>query len=149
MLAQMLAPAAVLVAWSIVILFWMAFTRLPALGKAGGLGNAKPGGRGQDLEGVLPDRINWKSHNYTHLMEQPTVFYAAVVIIAIMGPSAADALAAWIYVGLRVVHSIWQATVNKVPVRFMLFLAGSLVLVFLAYRALSLTLFHDPGLAPA
>ena len=52
-------------------------------------------------------------------------------------------------VGLRIVHSIWQATVNKVPVRFMLFLAGSLVLVFLAYRALSLTLFHDPGLAPA
>ena len=42
-----------------------------------------------------------------------------------------------------------QATVNKVPVRFMLFLAGSLVLTFLAYRALSLTLFHDPGLAPA
>ena len=83
MLAQMLAPAAVLVAWSIVILFWMAFTRLPALGKAGGLGNAKPGGRGQDLEGVLPDRINWKSHNYAHLMEQPTIFYATVMIIAI------------------------------------------------------------------
>ena len=51
MLAQMLAPAAVLVAWSIVILFWMAFTRVPALGKAGGLGNAKPGGRGQDVDG--------------------------------------------------------------------------------------------------
>ena len=90
MLAQMLAPAAVLVAWSIVILFWMAFTRLPALGKAGGLGNAKPGGRGQDLEGVLPDRINWKSHNYAHLMEQPTLFYAVSVIIALMGAGAVD-----------------------------------------------------------
>ena len=74
MLAQMLAPAAVLIAWSLLILFWMAFTRLPALSKAGGLGAAKPGGRGQDLEGVIPDKINWKSHNYAHLMEQPTLF---------------------------------------------------------------------------
>ena len=149
MLAQMLAPAAVLVAWSIVILFWMAFTRLPALGKAGGLGNAKPGGRGQDLEGVLPDRINWKSHNYAHLMEQPTLFYAVSVIIALMGAGALDVVFAWIYVGLRIVHSIWQATVNVVKIRFLLFLASTAALIYLAYRALALTLFHDPGLAPA
>lgn len=149
MLAQMLAPAAVLVAWSIVILFWMAFTRLPALGKAGGLGNAKPGGRGQDLEGVLPDRINWKSHNYAHLMEQPTLFYAVSVIIALMGAGALDVAFAWIYVGLRIVHSIWQVTVNVVKVRFLLFLASTAALIYLAYRALALTLFHDPGLAPA
>ena len=149
MLAQMLAPAAVLVAWSIVILFWMAFTRLPALGKAGGLGNAKPGGRGQDLEGVLPDRINWKSHNYAHLMEQPTLFYAVSVIIALMGAGALDLVFAWIYAGLRIVHSIWQVTVNVVKVRFLLFLASTAALIYLAYRALALTLFHDPGLAPA
>ena len=76
MQAQMLAPAAVLVAWSLIMLMWMAFTRLPAMKKVGsGLGEAKPGGRGQDLEGVIPDRINWKAHNYAHLVEQPTLFY--------------------------------------------------------------------------
>ena len=149
MLAQMLAPAAVLVAWSIVILFWMAFTRLPALGKAGGLGNAKPGGRGQDLEGVLPDRINWKSHNYAHLMEQPTLFYAVSVIIALMGAGAVDVVFAWFYVGLRIVHSIWQATVNVVKIRFLLFIASTIALIYLAYRALALTLFHDPSLVLA
>ena len=149
MLAQMLAPAAVLVAWSIVVLFWMAFTRLPALGKAGGLGEAKPGGRGQDLEGVLPDRINWKAHNYAHLMEQPTLFYAASVIIALLGASALDTLFAWIYVGLRIVHSIWQATVNVVKIRFLLFIASTIALIYLAYRALALTLFHDPSLVLA
>ena len=75
MQAQMLAPAAALVLWSLIMLVWLAATRLPPLFKApGGMGAAKPGGRGVDLEGVLPDSVNWKSHNYTHLMEQPTIF---------------------------------------------------------------------------
>lgn len=145
MQAQMLAPAAVLVAWSMIMLLWMAFTRIPAMSKLGGLAKAKPGGRGQDLEGVLDDRINWKAHNYAHLMEQPTLFYAVSVIIALLGAAAGDVAAAWIYVALRILHSIWQATVNVVAVRFMLFLASSLALMYLAYRAVMLTLFAAPG----
>lgn len=145
MQAQMLAPAAVLVTWSLIMLFWMAFTRLPAMSKGGGLKSAKPGGRGQDLEGVIPDRINWKAHNYMHLMEQPTLFYAASLIIAIMGAGALDVVFAWIYVGLRIVHSIWQATVNVVSIRFVIFLLSTLALLYLAWRTLALTLFADPA----
>ena len=142
MQAQMLAPAAVLVMWSLAMLFWTAFTRFPAMKKSGmDLANAAPGGRGQNLEGVLPDKVNWKSHNYTHLMEQPTLFYAASLIIALMGAAAGDVTAAWIYVGLRIIHSLWQATVNVVSVRFMLFLASTFALLYLAYRAMALTLF--------
>lgn len=140
MQAQILTPAAVLVLWSIIMLIWMATTRLPALKQLGGLGQAKPGGRGQDLEGVLPDQINWKSHNYAHLMEQPTLFYATVAILAILGPSAFDVMLAWAYVVLRVAHSIWQATVNRIPVRFSLFLLSSLCLAAMALRALGATL---------
>lgn len=146
MQAQMLGPAAVLVAWSLVMMLWMAGTRLPAMSKMGGVGKARPGGRGQDLEGVLDDRINWKAHNYAHLMEQPTLFYAVSLIIALLGAAAGDVLAAWIYVALRIVHSIWQATVNVVSVRFTLFLLSSLALIYLAFRALMLTLFADPVL---
>ena len=146
MQAQILAPAAVLIAWSLIMLFWMAFTRLPAIKKAsgGGLGQAKPGGRGQDLEGVVPDKVNWKAHNYMHLMEQPTIFYPAVVILAIMGAGALDVVFAWIYVALRIVHSVYQATVNVVAVRFLLFLLSTLSLVYLAARAVIATLFADP-----
>ncbi len=150
MQAQMLAPAAVLVAWSLIMLFWMAFTRLPAIKKVGsGLGEAKPGGRGQDLEGVIDDRINWKAHNYAHLMEQPTIFYAASVIIAMMGAGALDVAFAWGYVALRIIHSLWQATVNIVNVRFLIFLLSTLCMIHLAWRAIALTVFHDPGLAPS
>ena len=146
MQAQMLAPAAVLVLWSLLMLLWTAGTRFPALAKTDtNLANAEPGGRGQDLEDVLPAKTNWKSHNYTHLMEQPTVFYPTVVILALMGAGGLDVTLAWVYVALRIIHSIWQATVNKLPVRFSLFLLSTIALVVLAVRAVIATLFANPG----
>ena len=149
MQAQILAPAAVLVVWTMIMLFWMAGVRLPALKKAGIDLGARPGGRGQDLEGQIAPQIQWPAHNYMHLMEQPTVFYAAVVILAIMGAGALDVALAWAYVALRIIHSVWQATVNKVPVRFTLFLLSSLALLTLAIRAVIATAFADPSALPA
>lgn len=141
--SAILAPAAVLVVWTLVMLFWTALTRLPAMKKAGIDMGAAPGGRGQDLEGVLDPRVNWKSHNYAHLVEQPTIFYATVFIIALTGTGdmALNVWLAWAYVGLRIVHSLWQATVNKVPVRFAIFLLATLVLLALAIHAL-IAAFH-------
>lgn len=146
MQAQMLAPAAVLIAWSLIMLFLIPITRFPAMAKLGiSPANAPRGARGGDSEDQLPPSVNWKAHNFTHLMEQPTIFYPAVIIIAMMGAGAGDVLAAWIYVGFRVVHSLWQAFVNVVLVRFLLFLAMTLALVYLAYRAIALTLYANPG----
>ena len=143
MQAQMLAPAAALVLWTLIMLTWLAATRLPPMFKRpGGLGAAKLGGRGQDLEGVLPDSVNWKSHNYTHLLEQPTLFYATVVILALMGATAGDVMIAWGYVSLRIAHSIWQAAVNTVPVRFTLFILSTICLLLLAIHAFELTALH-------
>jgi hypothetical protein len=145
MQAQMLAPAAVLVLWSLIMLLWTAASRFPAMSKVGmDLKQATPGGRGQNLEGVLPDGVMWKSHNYTHLMEQPTIFYATVVILAITGPGATDVLLAWAYVAIRIVHSLWQATVNKLPVRFSLFMLSTACLTVLAVRAVMATLLTSP-----
>ena len=59
---------------------------------------------------------------------------------------ALDPVFAWIYVAIRIVHSIWQATVNIVSVRFLLFLLSTLALICLAWRAVALTLFADPTL---
>jgi MAPEG family len=133
-----LAPAAVLVAWSLLMLLWMAATRLPALAKLGH--PPKPGGRGQDLDGVLPDQLQWKAHNYNHLMEQPTIFYALVMILALGGYEQLDVTLAWAYVGLRVIHSLWQAVVNTIPVRLSIFMLASIVLVVLTVRALMVVL---------
>lgn len=148
MQAQILAPAAMLIAWSIVMLFWVAFVRFPAMKRLAGENGERPtaraGGRGQDLEGRIPDRAVWPAHNFTHLMEQPTIFYPAVIILAIMGAGAGDVVAAWVYVALRIVHSIWQSLVNTIPVRMVLFFASTFALIWLAARAIIATLFHDP-----
>lgn len=149
MQAQILAPAAVLVAWTLIMLIWMACTRLPAIAKNEAVKNAPPGGRGSDLNAILPAKINWKAHNHDHLHEQPTLFYAVIAILAIMGPSALDVTLAWVYVGLRIVHSIWQSLVNTIPVRLSIFLISSAVLIALTVSAICATLFADPEAIPS
>jgi len=91
---------------------------------------------------MMPAKVNWKSHNYTHLMEQPTLFYAVVAVLALAGEgSGINASLAWAYVGIRVVHSIWQSTINIISVRVALFTASTLVLWGLAINAVRATLF--------
>ena len=149
MQAQMLAPAAVLVVWTLIVLLWIIPARFGAIAKVEDKSQlGKVGGRGQDLEGKIPDKANWPAHNHTHLHEQPTLFYAVSVILAVVGAGAIDVTLAWIYVALRIVHSLWQILVNKIPLRFLLFLASSIVLIVMAVRAVMATAFADPSLAP-
>jgi uncharacterized MAPEG superfamily protein len=139
---SLLAPAAVLVLWTVIMLFWMAGTRLPALKKLGvDLSKGPPGGRGADIDPQLPPNIAWKSHNYSHLMEQPTIFYPVVIILHLAGANTPLMVGlAWGYTILRIMHSIWQATVNNVAIRFLLFLLSTLCLVGLAINAVIITL---------
>ena len=145
MTLSVLAPAAVLVLWSMIVMLWMTVTRMGAFSKAGiDLSKSPPGGRGNSLEGVLPDKVNWKAHNYSHLMEQPTIFYPAVIVLAIAGASVWDIRLAWAYVALRIIHSLWQGLVNTIPLRASLFFLSSFVLIALAIRAVIATLFAVP-----
>jgi uncharacterized MAPEG superfamily protein len=139
---NLLAPGAVLALWTLIMLGWVAVTRFSAMSKAGvDLSAAPPGGRGIDLENVLPPTINWKSHNYTHLLEQPTLFYAVIIFLHLSGGSTDLTRGlAWAYVVLRIVHSLWQATVNRIPVRFAIFALATFCLIALALLAVIATL---------
>jgi hypothetical protein len=130
------APAIALVLWSLVMLGWLAATRLPAMAKVGIELTTIVGARGANLEGVVPDKVNWKAHNYAHLMEQPTLFYATVVILGVIGQGGGINLQlAWAYVALRIAHSLVQATWNRVAVRFTLFSLSTAALLLLAFNA--------------
>ncbi|MBT2187681.1 MAPEG family protein [Sphingobium nicotianae] len=130
MSGNLIAPALALVLWSLIMLAWMFFVRLPALMKLNVSSDKARGGRGQDLDRMLPREINWVGHNYAHLMEQPTLFYATVFALVLLGQTTPVTVGlAWAYVALRVVHSVWQAKVNTIPIRAGLFFAGSFVLL--------------------
>ena len=134
MQASMIAPVMALVAWSLVMWVWMYVQRIPAMQKAG----IKP----QDARfpgslDVLPDAARQAADNYNHLMEQPTIFYAAA--LAIQAAGHADGMAvhlAWVYVGVRVLHSLLQVSLNLVPVRFLLFVASTGELAAMVVREL-------------
>lgn len=134
---NLLAPAAALIVWTIVMLLWTMVKRFPAVNEAQIDISVHVGGRGVDLEKLLPKEVSWPSHNYSHLMEQPTIFYPTIIILALLGQgSPVNLYLAWGYVGLRVLHSIWQATINTIPVRSMLFALSTFVLIALAINAL-------------
>ena len=88
------------------------------------------------LDRLLPPQVQWKAHNYNHLHEAPTVFYAVALVLAITGEGDGySAVLGWIYLAARVAHSLVQATANKVTLRFAVFVFSSLVLVALIVRA--------------
>jgi len=141
--SPLLGPVVALVAWSLVMLVWMTVARAGAFRRLGvSLRTIPRGSRGHTLDQTDESRAQWKAHNYNHLMEQPTIFYAIVLALAIMGFDAPVNVAlAWGYVGLWVVHSIVQATVNIVAVRLTLFALSTLCLVGLTLHA-AMALLH-------
>lgn len=130
----LVAPVMALVAWSLVIWLWMYVRRIPAMSKAGIKPQeaAHPGSLNS-----LPPGVRAAADNYNHLMEQPTIFYAAALAIQVAGHADGWALKlAWLYVGLRVVHSLVQVTVNAVGVRFLVFSLSTIVLAWMVVREL-------------
>ena len=130
---SLLLSAVALAAWTFVMWAWMYATRIPAIRRAGmKLDGTIP--RGEQMA-TLPAEVRWKADNYNHLFEQPTIFYPVVIIAALLPSSGGvDLGLAWTYVALRVVHSVFQATINKIEVRFALFFVSSLVLLALVAR---------------
>lgn len=132
----MLQPAVALVIWTLFMLGWLLVTRLPALRAAGIRLDQLVGTKAADADRTLPAKAQWKAHNYMHLLEQPVLFYVVVVVLALVGVNDfATRLIAWGYVTMRIVHSVWQARVNQVSVRFYLFAASTALLVALTGRA--------------
>ncbi|WP_444906017.1 MAPEG family protein [Microbulbifer sp. SSSA008] len=136
--AQIIQPVIALIAWSMVMWLWMYATRLPAVKKAK-LKLDPNAPRGEQMS-TLPPHIRWKADNYNHLMEQPTIFYALAISLAVLGAGdGINFILAWTYVGIRVIHSIVQATFNKVEIRFLIFALSNIPLLALTVNAVRTT----------
>jgi hypothetical protein len=142
MYSAILQPVVALAAWTMIIWLWMYITRIPAMQKVEGLDmNGMIGGVGTDLDKIIPHKIQWVAHNYNHLHEAPTVFYAVAIVLAITGQGDnLNATIAWAYVAFRIAHSLVQLLWNRVVVRFALFALSSIALIMLVVHAV-LTVF--------
>ena len=145
--SPIVVPVVALVAWSLVMMVWMVIVRFREFRRLGiNFSNIPPGSRGVDLEGRAEPHAQWKSHNYNHLMEQPTLFYAIALVLALMDMGGGiNYWLAWGYVGFRVLHSLVQATVNTLTLRTPLFVLASLCLLGLTVHA-AMRAAHDCGL---
>ncbi len=96
--------------------------------------------RGEQMS-ELPAHVRWKADNYNHLMEQPTLFYALALSLALLGEGGGINLyLVWAYVIARVVHSLVQSLVNKIELRFLVFLLSNIPLMWLTLNAAKLIL---------
>lgn len=130
----MLGPVLALVLWTLFMQVWMYAMRLPAI-RAANMRLSRDRPRGEQMA-ELPPPVRWKADNYNHLLEQPTLFYAVALALAVLGDASLLSLAlAWAYVATRIVHSLQHVLVNYIPVRFMVFSIGSLILLGLTARA--------------
>jgi hypothetical protein len=128
----MIAPVLALIAWTFVMWFWMYATRIPAMQREQ-VDVAELSRTGKKLE--LAPEVSRVADNYNHLHEQPTVFYALALAAQLAGATDSFNIGlAWAYVAIRIAHSLVQATVNVIPVRFAIFSAGSIVLMILLVR---------------
>jgi len=133
---DILAPVVALLLLTSVVWVWMYVTRLPAIKQADmKMDPTLP--NGQQMS-ELPARVRWKADNYNHLLEQPTMFYAVALTLALLGEgSGLNVTLAWCYVGLRVAHTLQQTLWNKIEIRFVLFSLSTLFLIALVLRAAS------------
>jgi hypothetical protein len=118
---SLLTPVIALILWSLVMCAWLYATRLPAMKRA--RIPLDPRMSAIDLQAQLSAEVRWKAENYNHLMEQPTLFYALAISLALL--NAGDAVnigLAWAYVTLRVIHSLVHATMNIIALRFLVFM---------------------------
>ena len=126
----MIAPVVALVIWSLIMLIWLYATRIPAMASA----KIRPGAATKAQMEALPSAN--VANNYNHLMEQPTLFYAICFALQFLDQTHPINIGlAWAYVAVRVVHSLLQATVNFIPIRFLIFVIGSLILMALTFHA--------------
>ncbi|MCX4242787.1 MAPEG family protein [Paraliomyxa miuraensis] len=128
--SSILAPVLALVCWTLVMWFWLYATRIPAM-RAIGMHRFK---EKKDLD-QLPMKVRQVADNYNHLHEQPVIFYALAFYCHLAGTAdATNITLAWIYVAIRVIHSVFQAMVNIIPIRFVIFALASFSLMAIAVR---------------
>lgn len=128
---ELLAPVFALILWTFVIFLIMAYGRVRFLK------NPQDAAHTKNVKNVGPEWLERAVDNYNHLFEQPVAFYAVTISTAIVNNFDSILIQfAWAFVFIRIIHSIIQLSINLVVLRFCLFVAGWMIIAFMAYSQL-------------
>jgi hypothetical protein len=85
------------------------------------------------FSGGEPSELVVKTGNHLrNLFEFPLLFYVAALAALVTAESGSlFVLLAWTYVGLRMGHTLVHLTINKVPPRFLFYIASNVVLLLM------------------
>ena len=131
---QILLPMLGLMVLTAVVWFVLYARRIPAMRRLGKPAQTytTPG----PVVDLLPEEVSYPANNFKNLFELPVLFYGLCLYLFVTGTvTSIDVIAAWLFLLLRVVHSLIHCTVNIVMARFIVYCAGALVLWFMLARA--------------
>ncbi|SMF06173.1 MAPEG family protein [Pseudobacteriovorax antillogorgiicola] len=89
-----------------------------------------------EARAAIPEKIVQHKNHIENLSQAPILFYVACVVAMIQTYDDTMIILAWLYVALRIVHSIIHLSYNNVIHRLSAFLASNVVLVVLWLRLL-------------
>ena len=126
-------PVAVLVLWTFVVLLLVPRARF----KAARAKQVRVADFALGESENVPPQTRLPNRNYMNLLELPILFYVACLVVYVIGKVDAWSLGlAWLYVGLRIGHSVVHLTYNHVIHRMRVFALSVLVLLLLWVRIL-------------
>lgn len=122
---QILIPIFALAFWTSIILVAVAVSRIGAvMHKKASASDFRFGESSK-----VPERVQLVNRNYMNLLELPVLFYIVCVLAYVTHSVSMIALIlAWIYVGLRVLHSCVHLSYNNILHRLYVFFASNVVL---------------------
>ncbi len=112
-ISPMLAPVVALIIWTLILQLWTNVNRLGSIKRKGTRLTARAGSMTNIADDSVEDDAGWNAHNPNHLIEQPTLFYAIAISMALLhthGDSATNLVLAWAYVFFKIVHTLAQVT---------------------------------------
>ena len=128
-----LQPVFVVGLLTVAMTIWMFITRISAMSRL--KIHPQEGQNTNKLRELLPKEVSRVANNYNHLFEQPTLFYAVAISIAVLGHvDSVHLVSAWTYAILRITHSLVQATIDLVLARFVIFALSWFILSIMIIR---------------
>ena len=125
------APMSVLALWTGFMVFMVGFSRIRAVRAGRVRRGAFRLGEGPDV----PADVTVWNRNLMNLLEAPLLFYVVSISFYVTHQVTPRVVTlTWIYLALRLLHSLVHVTSNRILVRLTLFGASNVVLVWLWIR---------------